>query len=416
MLKPAVTIGPFPLGIDNRSAAYDVPRGAVRDAVNVDITSRGRLRRRKGTTRTLLRTAARSLWAPRGGARGFFADGDTLYEYADSGPQALTAGLVPGAPVCYVESPGRGFAFSDGYTLRRIVGNQVLPFATPTPRSLPVVTRATGGSMGPGLYQFGCSWLHADGEESGVNQTVQAECQAGDVVSITFPPGAPADVTAVALYMTPLNSETLGLVSTFPIGTTGTTVSVEPTLGREPISRFTVPLPAGDMLAVLNGRTYTHRAGRVLFTEPWSGQHSPVAGYIPFPELVTILYATPTGMWIVADQTYFLSGDPSNQGTLRARAPKRAVPGTLVESPNGKTAIWFSEDGIVTTGEEGALSFVQQNHVEVFPATAGASLFREQDGQRQVVSSTKGAGASVAQASTWFNATISSGAIRDGFA
>ena len=62
------SLGPWPLGIANVSADYDLPQGALRDAVNVDLTLAGHARRRKGKTSRY------------GGAcHSMFSDGTTLY-------------------------------------------------------------------------------------------------------------------------------------------------------------------------------------------------------------------------------------------------------------------------------------------------------------------------------------------------
>lgn len=86
MSAKTTPLGPF-AGINNRLPDHQlniVERGRkagdyLRNAVNVDLTSSGTLRRRKGSALVQSGTDCHSLWSD--GDRAFYVDGDTLYQH-----------------------------------------------------------------------------------------------------------------------------------------------------------------------------------------------------------------------------------------------------------------------------------------------------------------------------------------------
>ena len=77
-------IGPFPGGMDNRRPDYDLRGGRdvgdlLRNAVNVDLTNQGRARRRAGYQPSQAGLDCHSLWAPRSGAFGLYADAGDVF-------------------------------------------------------------------------------------------------------------------------------------------------------------------------------------------------------------------------------------------------------------------------------------------------------------------------------------------------
>lgn len=415
-LKPANRIGPWPLGINNRTEAHQLPGGALRDAVNVDITKTGKPRRRKGSAQVVAAPGGKlmSMWSPVDQSIALVADTGTLYRFNGTALIPIATGLAH-HKVCYLQVPGRGIAYSDGVAMRRI-DPEDMPFAMASPSLAASFATDGTGALDAGVYKFALTWGAASGEESGLSPIAALEVIRGSRITLTLPINPPDGAVALNVYGTTANGEVLGLIE--QVATDLGTLEIAtapPASGVEPTTRFTIPLPGGDMLAYLNARVYSVKGKLVRYTLPFSGQHDPRTTML-FPEDVSIIFGTPSGLWIVSDQTYFLSGDPTAEGSLRARAQVRAVPGTLVETPTGKGAMWFSERGLVTTGEEGAISFAMDDNVAVLPAQEGSALYREEDGLQQAIFTTKGAGVSTARASTWFAATLSAGETRDALA
>ena len=84
------SIGPFPLGMDNRVPDYkmalpDEAGHLLRDALNVDISPTGAVKTRSGYVRTATTSDGHSLWAPLSGQFALYADGGTIYRLDASG-------------------------------------------------------------------------------------------------------------------------------------------------------------------------------------------------------------------------------------------------------------------------------------------------------------------------------------------
>lgn len=80
--KPS-RIGPFPEGMDNRVPDYELSLGdagyLLRDAFNVDVTTTGTIKTRRGYALAQSGQDCHSLWAPIGGAFGLYCDAGTVY-------------------------------------------------------------------------------------------------------------------------------------------------------------------------------------------------------------------------------------------------------------------------------------------------------------------------------------------------
>lgn len=112
MTAKTYRVGPFPAGMTNRAPdfALKLPMGAghlLRDALNVDITTEGSVKTRKGYTRALAAADGHSLWAPPSGAYALYCDAGAVYRL-DVSDGSLTKTLIaPGmgvlAPVRYAQ-------------------------------------------------------------------------------------------------------------------------------------------------------------------------------------------------------------------------------------------------------------------------------------------------------------------------
>ena len=106
-MKP-VPIGLSALGMDVLSQERDLPEGAVRNIVNLDVTDLGRLVARPGSRRLSTQSGAHSLFGTADQSFGLYVDGDSirrLWYQADNDlrTQILLDGLTAGARMRYFE-------------------------------------------------------------------------------------------------------------------------------------------------------------------------------------------------------------------------------------------------------------------------------------------------------------------------
>lgn len=117
-----VTIGPWPVGINNRAPDYSVPEGALRNAVNVDIDNLGRTRTRRGATLRLAAVGAHSLFSCPLGT--FFVQQGALMRF-NSNNTSTRLGNVGNNRMVYQYTNGEVY-WSNGSSLGRITSAGVL--------------------------------------------------------------------------------------------------------------------------------------------------------------------------------------------------------------------------------------------------------------------------------------------------
>jgi hypothetical protein len=407
-MKP-VSIGPF-AGINNRlpDAKLDiVERGRkagdyLRNAVNVDLTGSGTLRRRAGTALALAGSDVHSFWTDDSGA--YFIDGDALCTLSQSfEKQVLRSGLMPGQRASFARYSTGDVYWSNNIVLERISNGATGAAGIPVPNPAPAVFAGTGGSLPAGLYQASFTAMSAAGEESGATWPNQIEVGTEGAIDITLA----ASSYDLNLYMSAPNGDILFFVGTLSAGTTSYSVSVVPSSGRQIPTLGLRPMPPGRIVREFNGRLLVAAGSALYYSEPYApALYNPMRGYIPFPDRVTIVEPCEGGVYVAADKTYWLAGADIAQSDLVIVLPYGAVEGTGGSQENSKNVWWFSERGVVVGDEEGSVKNIQESSVAVEKAVSGAGIFREQNGVRQLVSSLFGTETTTAAASSFMEAEV----------
>lgn len=393
-------LGPF-VGINNRAPAHQlqlVERGRktgdyLRNAVNVDLTSSGTIQRRPGVSKEVSGSDAHSLWSK--GGEGYFVDGDTLFRYPNT---VVKSGLVPGLRVSYDKDALGRVLWSNGVVIEAIKDGVSSPLVPPSPNPTPVVTAHVGGGLPAGVYQVAIAAV-ADGIESAPTYPQQVSVFDGGRIEVSGLSGA------VRVYVSAHNGSALFLVSetTAP----SVTVSMPAYTGNPTLNSVGfLPLPPGHIVRVFNGRTLVASGETLFVSEPYSGLYNPMRGFIPLPERITICEPCDDGVYIVAEQTYWLAGKNPLEAELAPILPYGATEGTGGQNPDNETVFWFSKRGMVAGAAGGKVSNLQENTVAVDPAIVGAMGYREQNGLRQLVASVFGTQSTQAAASSFADAEV----------
>ena len=95
--------------------------------------------------------------------------------------------------------------------------------------------------------------------------------------------------------------------------------------------------------------------------------------------------AVADGIYICADQTYWVSGVDTNDFQQIPVLPYGAVKGTGINLLESDNVAWFSDDGIIIGGLEAQVTNVQDDKSAVGEFENGAMVFRKQRGLRQIV-------------------------------
>lgn len=421
-------LGPFTLGVNNRAAETDLDTregSYLRAGVNVDLTAQGRLRRREGFSRVLEGVNMHSLFGA--GKRSFVVNAGALSEIIPNASgitlRQIRGGLSPQARLSYCAN-GDTVIYTDGAELRVIEQTADRPLTVDTPNPAPTLrTEPYAGSTLPaGRYQL-CAALEAhDGRFSGSTIPTQVELREGEALVVENMPLPPAHTKALHLYLTTADGTTFRHLATLTAPPPSITMATEPELGHVCPTFMMDALPAGDIVRrTYGGARLLSAKGRYLYySEPYLlGLYNPLGGYVPFEDDITVVECSRGGIYVATEsKTYRLPDDPS-KSDLELLLPYGGVRGTGGTSPDRSVCWWMSTRGLVRAGAEGLrdngnlsptggepIVNLQEGAIAVGEHRSGASLFRERNGIKQVVSSLFGAETAGAAAYSYFDAEV----------
>lgn len=381
--------GPF-LGINNRLPAtalhVDKVGDFLADAENIDIDNAGQLRRRQAAALIHPLAAPHSLYMTSDTA-GFMVMASELYAvtlptYGATSIKALTSN----AAMSYAEIGGVLFC-SNGTDSGRIVGGVALPMAFPTPDA-PTVAGGIGGDLPAGKYRVAVAYCNpVTGEEGGVSPSQTIATIATGGLRITLPPTT-TGATNANVYLTTLNGSVLMLATSALIGVWPTVDVIAEATGREANQRHEMPLPAGRLFA-FQGALCSYAGNEVFEGIPFRpGYCLQVGSRIPFVDEVSNVVPTENGVYVVADETFWLAGPAMTKAErVSPILPYGGVTGTAFEVPgDGKQVGWFGDEGIVIGDKLGQVKAVMTDNIDLEAPSSGNSMVFTDRGYLRVVS------------------------------
>lgn len=405
--KP-IKVGPFNLGVNNRLPDTElvVPNVGVflRSGVNVDLTNPGTLKRRQGFDSALVGSDCHSLFSR--GNEAYVVDGTTLYALSGD-PAALTktavrTGMSVGKRLSYAVV-NDSILYTDGTVLRRLSGAQDFPVSVPMMSPEPTVA-ATSGALPDATYQVCFTYFDAAFQQSGSTTPVAVT---GTGVSISNLPAAfPTDVAGVMVYMTPPGGDVLMLAQVLTSPQTTLDITSPLALTGQCPTLLLKPMPAGSIVRHNNGRLLVAVGSTLIYSEPFSNLYDPAKNFIPFSSTINVLESLTAGFYVATDdQTFYFGGDITNTAA-RGVLPYGGVAGTGGTYPDKLRCWWMSPRGMVQGDDAGNVKNTQENNIAMNPAQLGASMFRERDGTKQVVTSLFGSDTTGATAYSYMQAEI----------
>ena len=146
-----------------------------------------------------------------------------------------------------------------------------------------------------------------------------------------------------------------------------------------------LPMPAGRIVAHHINRLLVANGSTLFYSEPFTPNlYDEAKGFVIFPARITLVVPVEGGVYVAADQTYFIPGGFPAQG-MRAVLPYGALERSSGLVPNSKSVHWMSPRGVITGTADGTVANLQEAHIAIQPATHGASIFTERDGMRQII-------------------------------
>jgi hypothetical protein len=404
-----ISHGPWTLGVDNLKTDQALPREALRNALNVDITREGHARRRPGFT-SRHGVKSHSIWSPDGSTLyGVTNDNLSYYTRAANGtltPTTLRAGFPSTQPVAFI-AVGDKIYYSNGVVTGMIVNRVHYPWGTESVNGQPTVAASAAGGLHAGRYQVAITFVSSLGEEGGASPAVAIDVAEGGGISLSaIPQPQDASVTRIRVYRTQANADVFYLYQEYATGTTSASIGTSNSLGKVLDTWFMQPPLPGTLLEEYNGRIYIAAGSVLWFTEALRYGAILMTNFMMFPADITLLAGVDTGLIVGADQTYFLQGQDPKQMVLLPRLPHGAVKGTLVRDTRTQTLAWFSPQGLCQSDSQGNLTNVSARSVTFERAEQGAALLREANGIRQVVGALRGGVTSTLAVGDFFDAEV----------
>lgn len=408
--KKLPTIGPFPAGVNNRRPPHELTQAVgngsidlLRDAVNVDVSDSGKLRRREGFSQ-VFSGRARSAWGD--DKAGFYAEGSTLYHlWLDPGGElrrsVIRADLAPTETLSYCEAGGT-YYYTSKSVMGMVRGGARLDF-TPRPLLTPELS-VTPGALPKGRYQVCITQFGAAGESASTTPAA-IEVPAGGGIRVSSIPPAPVGCITL-IYVTGADGEVFGRAAVDIAGGVADILTPSST-GATCQTLLLEPMPPGAIVRFGNARLLVAAGNVLCYSEPFfPGLWRPSKNYIQFPEPITALEPSGRGVFVAADKTYWLGGEIT-QAALDERLPYGAVPNSGGNDPaNPESCFWISERGLVFGGPDGSVKNLQEEQLALTGGTAGAAVYRERNGQRHVLTSVQDPGRTSAGFGFRFDAEI----------
>ena len=399
----------WPAGIDNRSKEQSLTRDAqgkaviaARDAENVDFDKDGKPSRREGFTLAIAGTRVHSLWGDKDFPLALYVDNGVLLATRDDlSTFQVRAGLSPGNPLSYCVAAGKVY-WSNAEVNGCVSADGIaLPWGVAGPGGQPTLAGGSGiGGLAAGSYQVAVTFLSAAGEESGASLAAQVDVPEGGGITLTGIP-QPLDVGAkVRVYLSGANGDKLYHVTDLAAGMTTLLLGVSQ-LGKPLDTQFLDAMPPGQIVRWLNGIVWVASGSGVIYSEPLRYGLTNLAqnrfalnARVDMMEPVNAGGQAP-GMYIAAgERTYFMAGATPALMSPVIKYPHGAVPGTACQVPASVFGIestdpvpyWLARNGVGCIGLPGGTVMpLREGQVIAPSATGGASLYRDGDSLRQVI-------------------------------
>lgn len=389
---------PYPLpaaGIDSLSNETALLKGAVREAVNVDIGRAGGFKRRVGQTLRLSGSDYHSIWGAQQRGTMLVAKGNELLRLNDDLSTTPLATLNSADPLAYTEYSGNVY-----WTSKSTIGwlpadsGTARPVGVPVPEAVPALS-ATNGGLLPGKYGVVLTHLDERREEGGATEVQFIDLPEGGGILLS---GLPQRMGwAFRIYITDPNGEVFHRAEEVPAVFPSYTLA-QTAAGGECDTQFLTPMPAGEFITWLGGRLYTAKLGTLYFSEALRPHlHNRAHNAIPFSGFISFVEAVTDGLYVGDSRgVWFLSGTDPTKFVLKLVSPHRAVrrsgtkvgPGFFPEKKVPSTnpvALWLGVTGYVVGMDGGATVELQPERVKVPTGLVGRTTILGRKGMKQAV-------------------------------
>lgn len=345
----------------------------VRDAVNVNFTSAGRVELRQDMNLATSQ-ALRCLWQSPLHKDCFGVLGGQWCKVDPETWQVeplLECGhgdvfhVVLNKLVCMASDEGL-FVYDGSQAKRLTIDTPARPNATILDQT---------GSLQVGDYSFAISWL-SGGLESALSEIDQVNLAAPGSITLQLPLCLDQNISHARIYMTDPGGGELRQAMEVPIDTTTIDLSHVPELGRAAVFQHLSPMKTGSFLREWRGRLWVARSNVLYFSEAMAYHLTDERyNFIQFSQRIRFVEPVDGGIWVgLADHVVFLRGQDVRSMAIEHKASRAPMYGgsSLVHSDmikelsQGGTwcAVWLAENGFVAGTADGQMVELQYKSIK----------------------------------------------------
>lgn len=372
------------LGMDNvsddesMSSFGKTPFVKLRDAVNVNITSAGRMELRDTGT-VVTETPYKNLWCSPLHGDTFGTLNGELVKIDTSNWSHVALNIELKGSVNYLVV-NNFIIISDALALYKYDGAGVIKLTIGTPP--PPMARLSTGALLDGTYTVAIAWSK-DGRESGLSSSLSLNVEGG--IELILPYNYSEDADQVVIYMTERNGSELLKVGAVTVNTATFNISSDKDLTRAAQFQNLSPMRTGKFLKLWRGRLLTADKNLLHFSQALNFHLCDERyDYIALPQRVTFVEPVESGIWVgQSNSVVFLSGNDVRDLRLVQTGAKAPVPGTalrvnsdlLGEAAAGlESVLWLAENGYCIGTPTGNLIEAHANTLKGITAKGGQSV------------------------------------------
>lgn len=363
---------------ESMSSFGKTPFVKLRDAVNVNITSAGRMELRDTGT-VVTETPYKNLWCSPLHGDTFGTLNGELVKIDTSNWSHVALNIELKGSVNYLVV-NNFIIISDALALYKYDGAGVIKLTIGTPP--PPMARLSTGALLDGTYTVAIAWSK-DGRESGLSSSLSLNVEGG--IELILPYNYSDDADQVVIYMTERNGSELLKVGAVTVNTATFNISSDKDLTRAAQFQNLSPMRTGKFLKLWRGRLLTADKNLLHFSQALNFHLCDERyDYIALPQRVTFVEPVESGIWVgQSNSVVFLSGNDVRDLRLVQTGAKAPVPGTALRvnsdllgelSAGLESVLWLAENGYCVGTPSGNLVEAHANTLKGITAKGGQSV------------------------------------------
>lgn len=374
-------------GINNQLRPERTPPAYLKEALNVDLDKLGGVHKREGYSK-VFDGDYHSLWS--NGVVAFAVKDGRLVRISSSLQVEIDLNFETDSALRFDSVDGRVFFASDEGSYE-IVNDTVIPWGILEPNPKPALM-GVSGLMTAGLYQVAITFIRQDGTESGTGlaQKIQLPDDSG-IMLLNIPVSSDPLVTHVRIYTSTPDGEVLYLLTEVANGTTTYTIQNVSSAVVPLLSFNRKPAPAGHLAVFAHNRAFIAQDNVLYFSDPYSYHWFDLhASYFIYPERIRAIMPVDNGMWVCADNIYYISNDDTDKMQSSMKEPAKVVEGTEVRIPGSHVFMentplgykWLitSDRGIFICFNQGVILNMTEANYSFDHGDKGTGIFVQKDG------------------------------------